>query len=319
MTALQAMGIARMLEDVSVQAFAGAAQYLSGNYLAYVSQILAVDGEHAGAIRLACIQNNVPYLSPQVLTTTTAGAQTVNTVTGGTITGSPTVLTLAPTNAPVVGDAVSGVGIPEGAVITSYTPVANSTFTAITTSGKNTLTTVSSITGLVVGQPITGTGIPALTTITGVATGTVTMSASATATITAAETVTVGRGNLTISANATATGAAIINVITGDPLDVEPYDPGTAALAAAGPSPITLPASVYSSTGPTTPTVYQGFFNTAGTGSATANTPAGVAFTRSFGQVLTVLYATTLTNPPTYQGGYFPVGVAGSINVTTDQ
>jgi hypothetical protein len=319
MTANQAMGMARMLEDVSVQAFAGAAAYLTGTNLAYVSQILAVDGAHAGAVRLACIQNNVPYISTNVLTTTAAGAQTVNSFTGTTTTGSSTILTLAPTNAPVVGNAISGIGVPEGAVVTSYTPLANSTFTAITTSGKNTLTSVSSISGLVAGQPITGTGIPASTYILNVVAGTVTISANATATITTAETVTVGRGIVTISVNATATGVTVLNVLTGDLMDVEPYDPGTAALAAAGPSAITIPSSIYSTGGPTTPTIYQGFFNTAGAGTASANTPAGMAFARSFGQVLSVLFGTTQITPPTYQGGFFPVGVSGSINVNTDQ
>jgi hypothetical protein len=457
MTANQAMGMARMLEDVSVQAFAGAAAYLTGANLAYVSQILAVDGAHAGAVRLACIQNNVPYISTNVLTTTAAGAQTVNTFTGGTTTGNPTILALAPTNAPVVGNGISGVGVPEGAVVTGYVAAANSTFTAITTKNSSSLTAVSSISGLAINQPITGTNIPALATITGISAGVVTISTPATAstvvtptgfvtsgsavitsvssvtgtiigqaitgtnvpagatiiatnstagtitmsvpatstnvvtptgivtsgsavvtsvssltgvtvgqpitganipagttvagtssspnTITLSnaatgtsataetlttptavtlttpttETITVGRSTVTTSMNATATGGNIFNVLVGDLMDVEPYDPGTAALAAAGPSPISIPSSVYSTGGPTTPTIYQGFFNTAGAGTASANTPAGMAFARSFGQVLSVLFGTTQINPPTYQGGFFPVGVSGSINVNTDQ
>ena len=116
-------------------------------------------------------------------------------------------------------------------------------------------------------------------------------------------------------------------------MDVEPFDLGTAAAAALGPAAITLPPSTYSSSGPTNPTVYQGFFNTASgfisstsPGTATANTPAGFAFARSFGQSLSALLgstqgaiATSTSNPPTYQGGFFPVGVGGPINVNTDQ
>jgi hypothetical protein len=102
-------------------------------------------------------------------------------------------------------------------------------------------------------------------------------------------------------------------------MDVEPFDPGTAALAAMGPSAITIPSSIFSPSGPTNSVVYQGFFDTAGTATASANTPAGFAFARSFGQVLSVLLGSTQTNPPTYQGGFFPVGVGGPINVNTNQ
>ena len=87
-----------------------------------------------------------------------------------------------------------------------------------------------------------------------------------------------------------------------------------------------IPPSVYSSSGPTNPTVYQGFFNTASEftsatspGTATANTPPGFVFARSFGQTLSVLLGSTQFIPPTSQGGFFPVGVGGPINVNTDQ
>jgi hypothetical protein len=43
------------------------------------------------------------------------------------------------------------------------------------------------------------------------------------------------------------------------------------------------------------------------------------AFARSFGETLSVLLGSTQFNPPTYQGGFFPVGVGGPINVNTDQ
>jgi hypothetical protein len=54
-----ALGVLRILEDVAVTAFAGVAEFLSGSNLTAASQIFAVDGQHAGAIRLAIIlQNN---------------------------------------------------------------------------------------------------------------------------------------------------------------------------------------------------------------------------------------------------------------------
>lgn len=46
----------RLFEDVGVSAYAGAAQYLSGQNLTYAAQILAVEGMHAASLRLAAIQ-----------------------------------------------------------------------------------------------------------------------------------------------------------------------------------------------------------------------------------------------------------------------
>jgi len=597
MTQNQAIGIARFLEDVSVSAFAYASEYLTGNNLAYASQAMAVNGFHAGAVRLVCIQNNVPYLSPfDLAPNSTSASGTVNTFTAGTTSGNPLIYTMAPANPIVVGDLLTGSGLPAGVSVAAVSPASNATFTAISnkTTTPTILTGVSSVAGLLPGQPITGTGIPALTIITAVGTNTVTtsnaatvssvvaptglvaqgsnivtsvsstsgvvvgasisgtgiptgatvtalsssnftitfsgspatatstatatptgalvngspiisylssvtnlnagqtitgtgipngttilsvnssaltlvMSANATATtnittgaaatpagiltagnnvivsvanttnvaagqaiiganipagtivsavtasagtitisnpatgssvvttvatptvtvtasspiltavssftgvavglpifgnnlpagawitafsatagtitinaaasgslvietvtitqnqsvscfkttalsslnpsvaetitISTIETITVGVGTVTLSAPATATGGTTILMLTADSQDVAPADPGTAALAAAG------PAAIIGSS----PTVYQGFFDTAGSGTASANTPAGFTFARTFSQVLTVLYGST--TPSTYQGGFFPNGVAGSINV----
>jgi hypothetical protein len=54
--ASNALSVARLFEDVGVTAYAGAAQYLSGANLTYAAQILGVEGFHAGALRLLCIQ-----------------------------------------------------------------------------------------------------------------------------------------------------------------------------------------------------------------------------------------------------------------------
>jgi hypothetical protein len=56
-TAVNALSIARLFEDVGVTAYAGATGLLSSGVLAYASQILAVEGFHAGALRLVSIQN----------------------------------------------------------------------------------------------------------------------------------------------------------------------------------------------------------------------------------------------------------------------
>ena len=85
----------------------------------------------------------------------------------------------------------------------------------------------------------------------------------------------------------------------GDGLDLKPFDPGTAALAAAG------------------PTASGGFFTTSGTANASAAVPAGFAFTRTTSQVLAIVYAATSGTPVSTgasKGGFFPNGVNGRIN-----
>jgi hypothetical protein len=93
--------------------------------------------------------------------------------------------------------------------------------------------------------------------------------------------------------------------IKADSLDVAPLDPGTAALAAAG------------------PTASGAFFATAGATTATTATPAGFAFIRTTSQALAILYGTAaaagsptsvaLAAQGTASGGFFPNGVNGNI------
>ncbi len=56
-TATNALGIARLLEDVSVTAFTGAIPSLSTSDVTVTSAILATDSFHSGAVRLVSIQN----------------------------------------------------------------------------------------------------------------------------------------------------------------------------------------------------------------------------------------------------------------------
>jgi hypothetical protein len=96
--------------------------------------------------------------------------------------------------------------------------------------------------------------------------------------------------------------------LKADTLDVAPFDPGTAALAAAG------------------PTASGGFFAVAGATTANTTTPAGFAFLRTPSGApgaLSILYGTataagsttsvTLATQGTASGGFFPNGVNGNI------
>lgn len=491
----QAIALCRVFADLSVQAFAGASSYLTGTNLSVASQVLATDGFHAGALRLLTIQTGATYQGMQYLTTFQAG----------TYSGSSTVYAMAPSPAPVAGDALAGTNIPEGAIITAVTAASNKTPTGILVSGNPQVNTVSSVSGLAPGQPITGTNIPALTVITAVGTNTITLSNNPTAsttvkptgvpasastvitgvssltgvavgqpitgtnipantTITAtnssASTITIsnaatatstlsltgivaagsnvianastttgvvvgqpisgtgipssatviaaGGGTITLSTNASGgttvsptgiltSGSNVITsvsstkgIFTGQPIGGSPNIPSGTLITAIGTSTITMsnnatgtssaaetlstpttetvttPTSVTltipsavtltigvtsltlslaasatggtqatvvtsdsfdvapadngsnSASGPQTvanssPTIYQGFFDTAGSGTSSANNPAGFAFARNFSQVLSVLYTSTATG--TYEGGFYPVGVTGSINV----
>lgn len=81
-------------------------------------------------------------------------------------------------------------------------------------------------------------------------------------------------------------------VPASDGQDVAPFDPGTAVLAAGGPS------------------ASGGFFNTFG--ASTAGSTAGVAKTRTTSGVLSIVYGGGATG--TSKGGFFPNGVNGLIN-----
>ena len=65
-TAANYLPVARLFEDVGVTAYIGAAGSLTGNNLTAAAQILAVEGFHAGALRLVNIQQGAVY--PATLT-----------------------------------------------------------------------------------------------------------------------------------------------------------------------------------------------------------------------------------------------------------
>jgi hypothetical protein len=182
-------------------------------------------------------------------------------------------------------------------------PPAYLSFSGVITSGSPTITNVSNTAGLIVGATLIGTGIASGAKIAAIniaseafGTGTITMSANANASTTTNATTLIGTNT------------------PSDGLDVEPVDPGAAqvsALATSGPLLVT---------GTSNPPIYEGFFNTASIANGTETTPAGFAFARTTGQVLTILYSTYAATsyivalPGAAKGGYFPLGVTGAIN-----
>jgi hypothetical protein len=207
LSGVQAIAQARMLEDLSVTAFAGAMSYLTGNNLAYAAQALATDGAHAAALRLASIQTGAIYQGTMYQSTFQVAATA----------GSNLLYAILPTTSAVVGSIITGANIPNGAAITKITPAANATPTGVLLKGSTQVTNVSSIAGLLVGQPITGTYIMPNTYIATPAPSgtTINISTAATATPTAvALTGYLTSGNPTITGVSSLSGLTIGQYIT---------------------------------------------------------------------------------------------------------
>jgi hypothetical protein len=80
-TSANIITISRQFEDVGTTAYAGATSLLTGTNLAFASQILAVEGFQAGALRLIAIQQGAPFAAADSLDVPTAdpGAQVLAT------------------------------------------------------------------------------------------------------------------------------------------------------------------------------------------------------------------------------------------------
>jgi hypothetical protein len=205
-TGAQAIGQARMLEDISVTAFAGALSYLTGSNLAIATQILAVDGCHAAALRLASIQTGAAYQGTLYQSSFQIGTNATNTV-----------YAILTSTAAVVGDIITAPGlIPAGAVITAITPAANKVPTGVVINTSKVITGMSSIAGLAVGQPITGTGIPANTYIATPAPSGTTINISAA--VTATPTAVTPTGYITAGSTTITGVSSITGLVAGQPI-----------------------------------------------------------------------------------------------------
>jgi Ferritin-like domain len=205
-TGAQAIGQARMLEDISVTAFAGALSYLTGPNLAIATQILAVDGCHAAALRLASIQTGAAYQGTLYQSNFQIGTNGTNIVTA-----------ILASTAAVVGDIITAPGlIPAGAVITAITPAASKTPTGVVINTSKVITGMSSIAGLAVGQPITGTGIPANTYIATPAPSGTTINISNA--VTATPTAVTPTGYLTAGSTSITGVSSVSGLVIGQPI-----------------------------------------------------------------------------------------------------
>jgi hypothetical protein len=311
-TASNAIGIARLIEDVGVTAYAGVMGLFSAPAnLTYAAQILGVESMHAGALRLTTIQNPAiaPYFPAGSGLVGSTGVPVSTTFTAWATAGSPTLTNVYfNTTTLAVGQVVTGPGIPGTAKIVSIaSPGTNTSITGTLTKSSTSVTGVSSIAGLVVGQLITGTNITAGTTITAIgatAPFTLTLSIAASAAATG-QALVVGAGAITLSANVTGTSATNVtyNIGNSDAFDVPPIDP-----VAAGST--TLSALATSG-----PTAAGAFFATTGAASATTLNPAGMAFARTTSQALAVLYGAAGVEAVAgiNKGGFFVNGVTGAI------
>jgi hypothetical protein len=241
LTQSQFLALARLLEDLSVQAFAGALIYLTGTNLEFASQALATDGFHAGAVRLACIQNNVQYQSALTFDSATTATDSLVTISASTTTGSPIIYATAFATPPIVGQILTGIGVPPGAgaVITAVNSVANAAITGIPTKGSNIINTVSSVAGLLPGMIITGTNIPAGAIVTGTASSPNTITfglPSGTATSAAATTTVAPTGIVTSGSNQVTVVSSSSGVLVGQPITGTSIPTGTTVTAVSGTS-----------------------------------------------------------------------------------
>jgi hypothetical protein len=346
MTQAQAISLAQYLEDLSVTAFAGATIYLTGAALELVTQALASDAFHSGAIRLLSIQTGAGYIyTGSANFSFTAAALAGSSVmyafldpaapvaVGYQISAGATIAIAADTNSNGGSGTIAYIGaasapaLSGAANVTAVGTIPSSYASGYTTSSSahhlNVLTDVPAAIAQTWAPgmpafdsgkyfPNPGTYIVSITPNSPATTYTVEFSESSGGHTPGA--ISVGTTPITLSApfqNAGGVTASTIGVVNADSNNVVPADPGT-GVATKGPF-INPP-------GASSSPLNQGFFDTAGTAAASGSNPAGSAFTRTFQQVLAILYGYTpgtTVSTQNYEGGYFPVGVSGNINSAT--
>jgi Ferritin-like domain len=207
----------------------------------------------------------------------------------GAITGAPGKLTFTGTNAQQITDMLNEIYYDEKNHVTSMISLLGSSVVFRPAINLAAFGAITATNALAIARLLEDVGV---TAIAGAITGLTTSNATYASQILGTESFHAGAVRLVNLQNPTI--AAYINA---GPLDVPPFDPGTAALAAAG------------------PTAAGGIFATAGAPTTTATTPQGFAFIRNSSQVLAITYGAPGAPAASgaTSGGFFPSGVNGNI------
>jgi hypothetical protein len=207
----------------------------------------------------------------------------------GAITGAPGKLTFTGTNAQQITDMLNEIYYDEKNHVTSMISLLGSSVVFRPAINLAAFGAITATNALAIARLLEDVGV---TAIAGAITGLTTSNATYASQILGTESFHAGAVRLVNLQNPTI--AAYINA---GPLDVPPFDPGTAALAAAG------------------PTAAGGIFATAGAPTTTATTPQGFAFIRNSSQVLAITYCAPGAPAASgaTSGGFFPSGVNGNI------
>ena len=230
---------------------------------------------------------NVKYLQATFYSFVTQGTDLTGLINSGTVTGAPGKLTFTGANATQITDMFDEIYFDEKNHVTALMALLGSSAIprpAINLAAYGTITASNAIAIARLLEDV------ALTAYTGAIPGLSSSSATVASQVFGADGFHAGALRLVSIQNA-------VTSISAGPLDVPPFDPGTATLAAAG------------------PTANGGFFTTAGATTSNTTTPAGYVFARTTSQVLAILFGAPATpaSAGTTSGGFFPSGVNGNI------
>ncbi|MDP9040002.1 MAG: ferritin-like domain-containing protein [Acidobacteriota bacterium] len=230
---------------------------------------------------------NLEYLEATFYSFVTTGGDLPATVTrgSGAVTGAPSAITFTGANAAQITDMLNEIYFDELSHVKDLLSLVGSSAIARPALNLAALGPITATNALSVARLFEDVGATAYAGAAALLQG---ANLSIAAQILAVEGFHAGALRLTAIQNPT-----IAAYIAADSVDVTTADPGSAALAAAG------------------PTASGAFFATAGTANATSAVPAGLAYTRSTSQVLSIVYGNNAAG--TSSGGFFPNGVNGAI------
>ncbi|HXE08474.1 MAG TPA: ferritin-like domain-containing protein [Acidobacteriaceae bacterium] len=235
---------------------------------------------------------NLKYLSATFYSFITKGADlpSSQTIGSGTPTGTPSQLTIAGATPSQTTDLLNEITYDEVNHVTALRNALGSSAVARPALNLGSFGTITASNAISIARALEDLNVTALAAV---ATLLQSGNISITAQILAADSFHAGALRLVSLEN-----PSIAAFIKMDSIDVPVFDPGTAALAAAG------------------PTASGAFFATAGASTASAADPAGMAFNRTASQTLAILYGSapgSLASSGAKSGGFFPNGMNGSI------